>query len=550
MPTGNPMPLCALLRRANASAAAATTDAASSATAAGSTGAASIVPPPLSALAATLGVPHALIYRSDLRPWIAKDRIREAQRAAQRLQQPSPSLRSGGRQGGQGSRAMERATAAAAALPASEQCRDYSCEGGMVHAIGNHLGEYAIARAAALAGNLDFLLVRSTCDLRHVRDAQPLLPAAAPAAQPAAPPEVAAAAAVACAFNLPGGTHGASHVWGRYMPHFAAEMRLGLTKWAACAAFPPRDAPLDDIAVHLRCGDALETRHRSYGLLQLAALAEVIPADRPVSVGIVTQPFAALCASATNTSAAASRSDGTGTLHGVRHCACTCVQLLETYVEALQRLRPQAHISVRDQDSRAGSLARLVLAPVASVCQTSTFCLWPVLAASHAHIVRPPPAQTTEPHRKAAPWPLPRGGCCNLASPQWRSHAPRAWRVDTRRRRRTISPRAMRRLRPSPRCCPRCASSLGGMWCCTRRCRAWRAARPGLPAASSRACCATGCGRCWARVRRRPVLLVRLDWSGPGKGIPIRIRNSLRPPDYFTVTRSLLQIGISFPFYI
>ena len=45
-------------------------------------------------------------------------------------------------------------------------------------------------------------------------------------------------------------------------------------------------------------------------------------------------------------------------------------------------------MTVRDSDSRVGALARLTLAPNASVCVTSTFCMWPVLASKRGYIAQ------------------------------------------------------------------------------------------------------------------------------------------------------------------
>ena len=149
------------------------------------------------------------------------------------------------------------------------------------------------------------------------------------------------------------------------------------------------------------------------GLLRLDAVANLIPLGRRVSVGIITQPHARLCSHANQTLTARSRQSGrmggaagseaaalrqaqarqagrqeqldggtAGSNHGVRACACSCVVLLHEYRQALQRLRPDAAIAVRDQDSRVGALARLVFAPVASLCQLSSFCIWPVIGES------------------------------------------------------------------------------------------------------------------------------------------------------------------------
>lgn len=197
----------------------------------------------LASVATALGISRgALIFRSNLRPWDEWERERQRARAR-------------------------------ASLPAEErfesQCRDYSCLGGLL-AMGNNLGEYAILRAAAAAGNIGFLHVRQMCKWDSIVDVQPLLPAAVPAPLPHRPPNFAAVLAVACQHLYPGGTHAASQVWGPFMPQFRRELRAGLSQWRRLASWPPEDAPIDEVAIHLRCADALETRHREYGVQQWA----------------------------------------------------------------------------------------------------------------------------------------------------------------------------------------------------------------------------------------------------------------------------------------
>ena len=124
----------------------------------------------LSSLAHALGIGGAIIFRSNLRPWDEWERERQRARAR-------------------------------ASLPAEErwksQCRDYTCLGGLL-AMGNNLGEYAILRAAAAAGNVGFLHVRQMCRWSSIVDVQPLLPAVVPAPRPHEPPNLAAAVEVAC----------------------------------------------------------------------------------------------------------------------------------------------------------------------------------------------------------------------------------------------------------------------------------------------------------------------------------------------------------------
>ena len=133
-------------------------------------------------------------------------------------------------------------------------------------------------------------------------------------------------------------------------------------------------------------------------------------------VGLVTQPHAAVCrrqqrlgmrrapngdaarARFANASAASGGAAGGGggggwaadqfrTMHGVDFCACVCAAMLEEVAAGLRALRPHAIVTVRDADTRVGALARLALAPRASLCVTSSFCMWPVLASRRGYLV-------------------------------------------------------------------------------------------------------------------------------------------------------------------
>ena len=146
-------------------------------------------------------------------------------------------------------------------------------------------------------------------------------------------------------------------------------------------AFPPADAPLDDVAIHLRCGDTLAQAHGSYGVLPVAAIAAFVPADAPVRVGILSEAYRPVC-------------DGelagvveTRSAHSASKCPCPCAALVEDLVSALQRARPLAVVSVHDNELVMASWYRLAHAPHASLCMSSTFCLWPILGADHGYLV-------------------------------------------------------------------------------------------------------------------------------------------------------------------
>lgn len=289
-------------------------------------------------------------------------------------------------------------------------CTVLTCRGGL-GALGNNLGSYMMARAAAIAGNMDFIDVRPVCTSEQTLDLLAILPAvaAAPLIGKHHVGNLSAAMSSACGHAM--GTRVGQ--WQNYMPSFRREMIDGLQAWARCANWPPPDEPLDDVAIALRCGDAFGTRKGDYGLLPVTELAKLIPRDANVLVGIVTQPHAAVCrrqqrlrgptrvgdAQWSNwarsdthggnaTTVVAWQADQLRTMHGVDQCACVCATLVDEVAAGLRRLRPRAVVTVRDSDSRVGALARLTLAPNASVCVTSTFCMWPVLASKRGYIAQ------------------------------------------------------------------------------------------------------------------------------------------------------------------
>ena len=99
-------------------------------------------------------------------------------------------------------------------------CTSLACRGGL-GALGNNLGSYAIARAAAMAGNLDFVDVRELCTSDETLDIMSLLPAVAPAPRHGTEDRrgranLSAATSLACAapYNV------RAMSWDGYMPAF------------------------------------------------------------------------------------------------------------------------------------------------------------------------------------------------------------------------------------------------------------------------------------------------------------------------------------------
>lgn len=123
-----------------------------------------------------------------------------------------------------------------------------------------------------------------------------------------------------------------------------------------------KNIELDDVAVHFRCGDILEsTPHKKYGYARFHSLANFIDVST-VSIGIVTQPFHG---------GQARRRDKNK--HG------RCAILLGALQATLQQRFPQAVVSVRNSPNETITLAyaRLIMAKQAIAAGTSTFVNMP-----------------------------------------------------------------------------------------------------------------------------------------------------------------------------
>jgi hypothetical protein len=65
----------------------------------------------------------------------------------------------------------------------------------------------------------------------------------------------------------------------------------------------------------------------------------------------------------------------------------TCKTLTDGLVAFLREIRPQAAVSVYNNETEAQSLARIAAADVA-ICGPSTFCIWPSFAANTSYITK------------------------------------------------------------------------------------------------------------------------------------------------------------------
>ena len=298
-----------------------------------------------------------------------------------------------------------------------------SCSSKGVRQEGNMFGNYAEARSVAIAGNMEFVFARQSCSsIAKTHSLQEIAPVIA--SRPRLHEQASLAAATEAACDTSSSRRIALHVapngrrtrydesWKAYaagpMP---LELREGLRKWVRCRAFGGDSswlehgvlAPLDDFALHFRCGDVVCSRCARTGLIHFRALLEAIPQDRNVTLGIVTQPLAAACEAFRSRSRNASQlhvQDGhlanmdghVGDIAGAFHmigpggngesCTCACTAILGELMAFLRRQRPLARVTIRDGDERLGSEARIALAPLGTFCLGhSTFCMWPAMSA-------------------------------------------------------------------------------------------------------------------------------------------------------------------------
>jgi hypothetical protein len=131
---------------------------------------------------------------------------------------------------------------------------------------------------------------------------------------------------------------------------------------------------LDEVIIHFRCGDLMDSQHPRFGFLKYDALVKHI-ATAARSIGIVTQPF---------TNKAQSRASDTSTTKSER-CRIVVMNFL-----AYVRLRfPHARVSLHNADSIALTYARMIVANQ-TIAGISTFGVFPAIASFGTGYVRLP----------------------------------------------------------------------------------------------------------------------------------------------------------------
>ena len=156
------------------------------------------------------------------------------------------------------------------------------CENIFGGSLGNNLGRYYIARSAAMAAGLDFMF------LRHLQacpnEPYVWLPAVVISRSSATRRNHSGSSsaynggAFARAFRagcMGGKTHHFVHLGRAWLP---SAQQAGLEIYRATRAWGEktgflRAESLDDVVIHLRCGDTLAQAHSQYGIIPFAALA-------------------------------------------------------------------------------------------------------------------------------------------------------------------------------------------------------------------------------------------------------------------------------------
>lgn len=136
---------------------------------------------------------------------------------------------------------------------------------------------------------------------------------------------------------------------------------------------------LDDVAIHIRCGDILKyAHHDNYGFAPYKIYEDVLmpfyeekseKSRKMKSIGIIT---------ATKEKCRINKD-----CDFVDKCE-TINQNLKTY---LVKTFPGTKVTIRNSENETvvSAWSRLILAPVASFCNPSTFCVWPTVTAAYSN---------------------------------------------------------------------------------------------------------------------------------------------------------------------
>ncbi len=134
---------------------------------------------------------------------------------------------------------------------------------------------------------------------------------------------------------------------------------------------------LDDVVLHFRCGDLINSDHKSFGFISFHSFSRHISSDARL-IGIVTQPF--------DTQEAQMRPLEQTDLHTDR-----CRLVVTQFVQHLEERFPQARVRIRNDanETIALTFARMIMAQQI-VSPISTFSVVPALATFGTGYIREP----------------------------------------------------------------------------------------------------------------------------------------------------------------
>jgi hypothetical protein len=139
--------------------------------------------------------------------------------------------------------------------------------------------------------------------------------------------------------------------------------------------YPQTD--LDDVVLHFRCGDLIDSDHKSFGFISFHSFSRHVSSEAK-SIGIVTQPF--------DTQDAQMRPLEQTDLHTDR-----CRLVVTQFVQYLEERFPQARVRIRNdaKETIALTFARMILAQQI-ISPISTFSVVPALATFGTGYIREP----------------------------------------------------------------------------------------------------------------------------------------------------------------
>lgn len=147
------------------------------------------------------------------------------------------------------------------------------------------------------------------------------------------------------------------------------DLRTAVRRWAVASGSALQH---DDVAIHLRCGDTFNIKNPNiaaqYGMLPYSHYHRIIPPNVS-SIGINCQSLNQNCSSW-----ATRQGDCQGGVAG------KCRGIVMHLANHLRMRYPDAAVTVHHGEPVIVAYSRLINAPVATICNPSTFCLWPTLA--------------------------------------------------------------------------------------------------------------------------------------------------------------------------